>query len=285
MKKTFKVVLALIMATSILLSFASCSFGSDDTDETSTTEYSTSLTVRPSNTAQVIAYFNSLLNKAVTAPDDDKPVIEWSESISVSDSSIKITKDGADEDDDTLASINALAPMIKNFILEEVPKNRNGSTEGENAISHTDILYGEGSLSPYDTAFATCIEENSDVLDTYRIIIRFNSEYNPLQETSNIGKAFDLRTKDEIFENFENEKIKSYFELNDFDLQYTNSKIEVSIDRLTDEIDSITYIKNIDVVAPASFKNNFESIGDVDILFSLTNTRTYTFTWPLDEEL
>ena len=82
MKKTFKSVSTLIMALMLLITFASCtSRGSKTDDTTTTTEYSTSLTERPVNTAAVVTYFNSLLDKAVTAPDEDKPEIEWSESM------------------------------------------------------------------------------------------------------------------------------------------------------------------------------------------------------------
>lgn len=298
MKKTLKVVSAMLAVLLILLSFAGCNMFTISEESTTTTEYSTSLTEKPADTAKAVAYFNSLLEKAVSLPKEQRPDISWEESIKVSDKSIKITSaklSGAEDETVTLEKdaeelindLNNIAPIVKNYIIQNLPKQKSATTvpdKNGNATAYEDILYGAGGLSAFDTSYAVVIEDNSDE-NLYKITIRFNDEYNPTANSSRIGKAFDLRTKDDIFNALNKDAMKGYADVKDYDAVYKNCSIYAVVNRLTDEIISIEYRKNVDVTAKAELLGKLAPAGEVNISFTVENVRKYEFEWPiLDEE-
>ena len=223
MKKTLKVVSAMLAVLLILLSFAGCNMFTIGEESMTTTEYSTSLTEKPADTAKAVAYFNSLLEKAVSLPKEQRPDISWEESIKVSDKSIKITSaklSGAEDETVTLEKdaeelindLNNIAPIVKNYIIQNLPKQKSATTVPDKTATRPLMRISSTARadSPLDTSsYAVVIEDNSDE-NLYKITIRFNDEYNPTANSSRIGKAFDLRTKDDIFNALNKDAMKGY---------------------------------------------------------------------------
>ncbi len=76
-------------------------------------------------------------------------------------------------------------------------------------------------------------------------------------------------------------------EINKTDVSYNQYKIVFKVNRLTDEITSLRYIKEMTVAADASFIGKYEAVGDTSVSFDVTETCRYNFTWPslsLNEE-
>ncbi len=79
--------------------------------------------------------------------------------------------------------------------------------------------------------------------------------------------------------------MKGYADVKDYDAVYKNCSIYAVVNRLTDEIISIEYRKNVDVTAKAELLGKLAPAGEVNISFTVENVRKYEFEWPiLDEE-
>lgn len=297
MKKMLRTLSAVLAALLVLLTFTGCNMFTFGEDETTTAEYSTSLTEKPVDTAKTVEYFNKLLEKAVNLPKEDRPDITWTESLNVSDKSIKITSALVPEEDesatlekeveDIIEDLNNIAPIVKNYIIEQVPKQKSATTvpdkNGEGATPYEDILYGAGGLTAFDTGFAVVVEDNTEE-NLYKITIRFNDEYNPTANSTRIGKAFDLRTKDDIFKAMNTDSMAEYAKVNDYDAVYKNCTVTAVVNRLTDELISIKYSKNVEIAAKVTMLGKFAKAGDLNINFTVENVREYEFAWPVDEE-
>ena len=61
---------------------------------------------------------------------------------------------------------------------------------------------------------------------------------------------------------------------------YNSFKIYFKVNRLTDEIVYLSFIKGIDVKADVTFIGKYETLGSNSISFSMTENMNYGFTWP-----
>lgn len=72
------------------------------------------------------------------------------------------------------------------------------------------------------------------------------------------------------------------------EINYSSFRIYFKVNRLTDEISYLSFMKDIDVKADVSFTGKYEALGSNNVSFSLTENMNYGFTWPaltLNKEL
>lgn len=279
MKRIFTVLMAILLVSAMLMSFASCG-SSDETEEvevftTDEAVYTESVTPVGKTSAEVLDYFNSLVNGVKTS----KPAISYYFEKNVPDDSIKVTKKGAEdaeEIDESLEAINSSAKGIKDMILANIKE-----TSGEIAYGadNSEILLVKGeswtsALTVADIDYATIKE----VGDNYYITIAFNDIENN-GDTAALAKAFDLRDKDAILASDEFAKTSEYLKFNDYDVAYTDCKITATVNRLTNEITNINYYKAALVTADMTGAGTFESYGDVSVMFKLEDKADFNITW------
>ncbi len=279
MKRVFTVLMAILLVSAMLMSFASCG-SSDETEEvevftTDEAVYTESATPVGKTSAEVLDYFNSLVNGVKTS----KPAISYYFEKNVPDDSIKVTKKGAEdaeEIDESLEAINSSAKGIKDMILANIKE-----TSGEIAYGadNSEILLVKGeswtsALTVADIDYATIKE----VGDNYYITIAFNDIENN-GDTAALAKAFDLRDKDAILASDEFAKTSEYLKFNDYDVAYTDCKITATVNRLTNEITNINYYKAALVTADMTGAGTFESYGDVSVMFKLEDKADFNITW------
>ena len=102
-----------------------------------------------------------------------------------------------------------------------------------------------------------------------------------LPEEASVKKAFTVREKDGIMEQF---KIaESYFKVNSFEIGFTPCKITASINAVTDEMTYVTYEKNMVITANVTFAGALAQYGTVIVEFPCTSSLTYNFGWPTAE--
>lgn len=280
MKRILTIATAILLVSALLTTLTSCG-SSDNTEETeevvSTEEavYTESATPVGKTSEEVLAYFNSLVNGVKT----DKPVISYRIEKNVPNSSLKVTKQGAEdaeEIDESLKSINDAASGIKDLVLEDIKSTSGNINYGEDN-SETLFVKGESwatELTATDIEYATLKE----IGDTYYITIAFN-DLTSEQAQDVLTKAFDLRDKEEILASEEFEKSKEYLVLNDYDVVYSGCKITATVDRLTNEITNINYYKAANVTAYMTGVGTLESYGDVSVMFTLEDKANYDITW------
>ena len=92
-------------------------------------------------------------------------------------------------------------------------------------------------------------------------------------------KIFTARTDDEIAA-LTDSAIKGAVSVNSTDIAYNRYKIYFKVNRLTDEITTIRYIKEMSVNADVSFIGKYSAVGNKHVSFNVSETDRYDFTWP-----
>ncbi len=277
MKRILTIAVAILLVSTLLTTLTSCG-SSDNTEETvevvSTEEavYTESATPVGKTSEEVLAYFNSLVNGVKT----NMPAVSYRIEKNVPNDSLKVTKQGEDEVDDSLKAINDAAKGIKDLILEDIRESSGYINYGED---NSENLFVKGEswaseLTAEDIQYATIKE----IGDNYFITIAFNDLTS--EEAQNVlTKAFDLRDKEEILASEEFAKSKEYLELKDYDVVYSGCKITATVNRLTNEITNINYYKAANVTADMTGAGTLESYGDVNVIFTLEDKANYDITW------
>ena len=277
MKRIFSIATAILLVCTLLMTLTSCG-GSDASDDaaevysTEEAEYTQSAVTVEKTSEEVLAYFNSLVN-GVKA---DMPTVNYSIEKNVPNGSLKITKQGEEEIDDSLKAINDAAKGIKDLILEDI-KGTSGTINFGDDNSEMLLVKGESwatELTAEDIEYASLRE----IGDQYFITIAFN-DLTSAEAQDVLTKAFDLRDKEEILASEEFAKTKDYLVLNDYDVVYSGCKITATVDRLTNEITNINYYKAANVTASMTGAGTLEGYGDVSVMFTLEDKANYDITW------
>ncbi len=64
------------------------------------------------------------------------------------------------------------------------------------------------------------------------------------------------------------------------DISYNSFKIYFKVNRLTDEISYLSFIKGIDINADVTFFGKYKALGSCSVGFSMNEYMNYSFTWP-----
>ena len=284
MKRIFTVLMAILLVSAMLLSLAACCSDKGDASEkdatettdfiTDAAEYTESATPVNKTSADVLEYFNTLVNGVKTG----KPAISYNYEINVPDD-IKVTKKGAEEAeeiDESLTSINDAAKGIKDLFLKNI-KNTSGEVAFGNDNTEVLLVKGEpwaSSLTVDDIDYATIKE----VGEYYHITIAFGDIAED-EDADILAKAFDLRDKEDVLASEEIAKTSEYLKLNDYTVSYSGCRITARVNRYTDEIENINYYKAALVTADMTGAGPLESYGDVSVIFKLEDIADYNMTW------
>lgn len=280
MKRKLTVLMAIMLVFSMLVCFASCGSSDDESEiaEVFSTEeavYTESATPIETTSEDVLEYFNGIVNELKLS----KPAISYKYEINVPDSSIKITKAGqedAEETDESLASINDGAKGVKDMILSDIKKE---SGNIEMGADNSEYLFVKGEswasqLTVSDIDYATMKE----IGDNYYIEIAFN-DIEKNADDSALRKSFNLRDKEEILASEEFAKTSEYLKFNDYDVAYSGCKITATVNRITNEITNLNYYKAANVVAHMTGAGTFADYGDVSIIFTLEDKSNFDINW------
>lgn len=284
MKRILTVITSLVLVSAMLTAFTACGSSGGDSEEetvfsTNVAEYTESATPVGSSSEEVLAYFNSLVNGVKV----NKPAVSYKIEKNIPNSSIKITKRGAEdaeEIDSSLKAVNDGAKGVKDLILEDIKKNKGDIPYGYDN-SETIFVKGEewaSALSSSDIAYAS-IKETGDL---YYITVAFN-DLTSEQAQEVLTKAFDIRDKEDMLNSEEFAKVKDYLALEDYDVVYSGCKITATVDRLTNEITKLDYYKAANVTAYMTGAGTLESYGEVSVMFTLEDKAEFNINW--DSEL
>lgn len=94
-----------------------------------------------------------------------------------------------------------------------------------------------------------------------------------------IKENFEMRTEEEISA-LTDSVLKDAVKINETDIKYNQFKIIFKVNRLTDEITSLRYIKEMSVSSDAAFIGEYEEVGKKTVSFDITETDSFSFTWP-----
>ncbi|MBO5943802.1 MAG: hypothetical protein J6Q50_00735 [Clostridia bacterium] len=96
-------------------------------------------------------------------------------------------------------------------------------------------------------------------------------------EEASVTKAFSIREKDGILEQFK--VAESYMKVNSFDIAFAPCKIMAAFNAVNDQMTYATYEKNMVITANVTFTGALAEYGTVVVEFPCTSSLTYNFGW------
>lgn len=276
MKKISLLAAAVLLISSLLFCFSACSSDeSEIEDSTAAYFYVDSATPAKTSSEEVLHYFNELVNKIKS----EKPAVSYNIEKNIPNDSIRVTKKGAEQSEETDSSLDAIndsAKGLKDLVLENIKKTKGNIAYGE---ENSDILFVKGE------SWASKLTENDikyafmkEVGDNYYITIAFN-DLTSAEAQDVLTKAFDLRDKDDILNSAELAKTNAYLKLNDYDVVYSGCTITATVNRFTDELTNVYYYKAANVTADMTGNGTLANYGDVSVMFKLEDKANFDITW------
>ncbi len=263
MKNTIKKILAVILTGIIVFTLASCSI-SDKVqeffvEETTVTVPYTNKSEKPSNTKEIVDYFNRV---SAELKKDDPFNVTLSRDFS--------TNSFESENE----HLKAAFPTVANFVIKYagdkfVDRNLEGTPvevyplEGSSVASIVDFK---------QVKLATCSQTD----DYFVITIDFKDDATPL-EADGLSKVFNTNDKEAILS--EIAKANNLLTVNDYDVEYNGGRIVCRVERGTDRIISASYSRVIKVTADVTGQGEFAGVKNEKVTFNLNENENYTVNW------
>lgn len=252
---------AILMVVLTVFALASCSIADpEDGEETTTEPEVVTLVARPEDEAQILDFFNTAVNAIKPAMPGVKRTYQGS-----------VKNVEAPDSPETAAMIQ----FAKTFatVLEKVSETRE---YGENL---DDFLPLKGSadvsrLTMEDIVSAT-IEDVEDDRYVYDVVVVLKDS----DANGAVNNAFDMETiKSDVLNTFTD--YKKTVEVSDYEVTYTGCEIRARINKETNNVLSLTYVKNSSVTATVNFTGALSEIGETDVSFVLTEETSFNdFVW------
>ncbi|MDD6062209.1 MAG: hypothetical protein PUB99_06305 [Oscillospiraceae bacterium] len=253
---------AVLMVVVTIFTLASCSLFDEPAEEETTTERpAVALEARPETTAQVVAYFNKVVNNIKAS----RPGVSSSRSYDVKN-----------VDTGDTAEAKALIQFAKSF-SEALEKVKDSKEYGENL---NDFLPLKGTdtvsrLTEADVVSAelTDVEDDQYVYDVH-IVLQNSAERN-----GSVSNAFDFNIeKSEVLDTFTD--YKDSVEVGDYNVSYDECEIFARVNKETNQVLSLNYVMNASVTASVSFCGSLADLGETDVSFTLREERSFNdFVW------
>ena len=251
------------------------------------------------NKNDVIDYFNNLVNDLKV----NKPAkTEYGEDFWTDDSSdsITFTKDGKeiDKSSDEYKALRSAAVVYKKYVVDGAygwlvghTKDENGNTknlaEGSDSLDNILYLWGEKDVSrlTYDDIESAISSVKSDYTTVekkdYLTSLTRTVVITLKPDESAVSKAFSMHDKKPILD--ELKKSDSYFTVEDYDVTFGECVITAVFDAATDEIQTLTYQKNMTVTTEVTGTNDLATLGTLGLSFNCTDQMYYHFGWHTSE--
>jgi len=257
MKKKIHSLAALLLVGVLVFAFAACNSGNTEAETTTTEAYSKSKTEKPAGTADLLVYYNRLMDEV----KQGKPKLSISRNQGVND----VETENKD--------LKALANTLKGYMLNDKGQ---GSEKFGDDLKDLFPVKGQEWSSKLDSAsvrYATI----SELENSYVIMIYFNDEANPTFENGNITKAFNLPDFNKIRE--ELKKAEKSLEVGEIGLTYTGCTIKCTVDRIEDRISSVEFAQNVKINTTVKGLNTLAAWGENALTFKYSQTDNYTLDW------
>lgn len=253
---------AVLMVVVTIFTLASCSLFDEPAEEETTTERpAVALEARPETTAQVVAYFNKVVNNIKAS----RPGVSSSRSYDVKN-----------VDTGDTAEAKALIQFAKSF-SEALEKVKDSKEYGENL---NDFLPLKGTdtvsrLTEADVVSAelTDVEDDQYVYDVHIVL------QNSADRNGSVANAFDFNIeKSEVLDTFTD--YKDSVEVGDYNVSYDECEIFARVNKETNQVLSLNYVMNASVTASVSFCGSLADLGETDVSFTLREERSFNdFVW------
>ena len=294
MKKTFSILIALMLCFAMVFSFAGCTTTTGEEEESDAFVAATIDTPDglPTSTTEIIDFYNNIIssvqdNANFTAAN--RPGVKTNESIGAGNIEFVNVQDN-ENDTYSTDGLNASANAIKDRILGKIDTSVPVIAFGDMNTSVSSVIYpydsAESLLQAEDVISAECNANGNNV--NISIILAGGVD--------TINNVFGTRDKAAVLADV-NENCKGYLTVADYTVDYpcinteeekTYSTINLSVE--LEKQDDGTYectgritnfnIKVIaDVKATAKCEGSFADLENIEISFRLTDEKSYEFDW------
>jgi len=263
---SIKKLLAALLALALLFAAAGCNLDLDEEEETTLPDKS----AVGNDIADVVDYYNALIANVF----EGRPSVQagrW-----VNTDSIEFVKGG--ESGPSLDAMNAFAKQIKTRFNMDIDNNAVPYGEDPGGVFRNVPL--DAAADVLSAAFNTKEREGEIIVEDSWFTIALNDYNYPAPEDSVIARLFEALDPGEFMDEFS--KTGSYLEIGAFEdmlITYTGSKIVVGVDRKTDELWSVTFIKVIEIVAPVKGVGSLAEYGELEARVTLSDSTRFDFNW------
>lgn len=217
----------------------------------------------PASKDEAVLYFQQLLSKE---NDGNKTKIRYSTSADVPDDSIS--------DDSPDSYLDDTLKYIKNDIVSRAA-DMYGSYDGAFGEAFTDKLVACG-FTAGDLASFECTDDNEDGLRHLTLVFK-DSPY-PLAEDSVLYSCFDMRSAPDVAKKLSDD-LSSFAKIEDSVIKCSGFTITAAVDKYTDELSYIDYIRNYDAQIRLLFEKwPVEQLGSRTVSFKYSAKLAYNFT-------
>lgn len=248
-------------------------------------ENTESLTPAPETKEDAVKYLDLCLNKAL----EEKPYFESHSEYDIDKDTLET--DGSSQLKDTLLYTS---DAFTDYLNDNAPKAQADYFKGFDSflrkpkISASDIEEFKCDYIYYKCA--SCGEESDEPLTKCDACGNENP-YN-LKYRDEYTISFTLKNSEDVLKNnFEpkeeeeslklmGDEIKQLVDVKNLKIDNELLTVTFKVNRMTDEILNIQYNREMNVKADASFKGDYEKIGNASASFKMTKDDYFDFTWP-----
>ncbi len=319
MKKSFKTVISFMVITLLVLSFSSCSIfenmRQNALEASQTTIYATP------EEAKIIAEYNDILDASLTKAVSVKESISYSagspdvlkdgENAGVLDSAANQLKNfimsanpgsaeywvkGAPEGDgeyETKELSESLIAKIDEAAILGFDFSRNIATENVTDDKGNNVNDEEGNPVTVEKISDNILHLTFNYFDVKTVEGTENAttaEGESAEETTviyaenaTLESIFgSYKDKEEVLKNFD--VVKDYITVSDYEIAYKNCYVTTDANLEDETVSFINFQKNMTVTAKAEGVGALASYGEIEIVFDLTMTTYYEFTYEAEDE-
>lgn len=263
MKSSIKKFIAVVLTGIIVFSLASCSATEKIqeffVEETSTTVPYTNKSEKPSNTKEIVDYFNRI-----------SADLKKAEPFNVTLSRDFSAKDFESQNEYLKAAFPTVADFIIEYAKDEFVDRSLAGTPVE--VYPLEASSVSSIVDFKQVELATCSQTD----DNFIITIDFKDDATPL-EADGLSKVFNVNDKEAILE--EIAKAGNLITVSDYDVEYNGGRIVCTVDRGSDNIISASYSRVIKVTADVTGQGEFADVKNEKVTFNLTENENYTVNW------
>ncbi|MCD7827423.1 MAG: hypothetical protein LUG85_02665 [Clostridiales bacterium] len=293
MRKKFTSVSAVVLCFLLIFSLCGCSSSGDEEEnefQAATIPVSDGI---PVSEAEIIEFFNymvSYVQQTDNFTSDNKPGVNTTEYLSADDVKVLTlnTETGETAEDESLDALNSSVNAIRDRIISGIDTSVPVVAFGDMGSSISEVIY------PYDSAESTLTVSDVSSAQCYVDGSNMNITIYLTDSADTVEKIFGTRDKTSLIDEI-NSYSGEYAEITDYSVSYTEdeensvySTIYLSVEveqqddgtyKSTGRITALSYSIIADVTANALCKGSFEDLGNIQIQFRFTDTRSYEFDW------
>jgi hypothetical protein len=222
--------------------------------------YQESLSALPAEKDEIIKHLKGLVSLAAT----EKAKLDIKTEVAVDDDSISFGENG-----DMLVKAFQYA---KASIINEVTGQYSQIT-----VDFGSDFTGELWNLDFDTALIAETQGKEDG-DNHLFNIVFLPEGNPFESAGIVSESFHMRDSQKALKYFR-DSYAGFAQTENIAVRCARPEIEVVVNRLSDRIGHIKYIKNYDIQADVTFLGELAALGTRQMSFRFSETTVLSFTW------